>query len=49
MYFRKILEKNFEITRSTASKVVNLMVEKGMVERQSVTMGRTSEKTCSDR
>ena len=34
--FQKDLEKNFEITRSTASKVVNLMVEKGMVERQSV-------------
>ena len=34
--FQRDLEKNFEITRSTASKVVNLMVEKGMVERQSV-------------
>lgn len=34
--YQKDLEKCFEITRSTASKVVNLMVEKGMVERQSV-------------
>ena len=34
--FQRDLEKNFGITRSTASKVVNLMVEKGMVERQSV-------------
>lgn len=34
--FQRDLEKCFEITRSTASKVVNLMVEKGMVERQSV-------------
>ena len=34
--FQKDLEKCFEITRSTASKVVNLMVEKGLIERQSV-------------
>lgn len=34
--YQKDLERCFEITRSTASKVVNLMVEKGMIERQSV-------------
>lgn len=34
--FQKDLEKNFEITRSTASKIVNLMVEKGMIERENV-------------
>ena len=34
--FQKDLEQCFEITRSTASKVVNLMVEKGLIERQSV-------------
>ena len=34
--FQKDLESCFEITRSTASKVVNLMVEKGLIERQSV-------------
>lgn len=34
--FQKDLEKEFSITRSTASKVINLMVQKGLVERQSV-------------
>ena len=34
--FQKDLEQCFAITRSTASKVVNLMVEKGLIERQSV-------------
>lgn len=34
--FQRDLEKNFNITRSTASKVVNLMVEKGLIERCSV-------------
>ncbi len=34
--FQKDLEKQFGITRSTASKVVSLMVRKGLIERQSV-------------
>lgn len=34
--FQRDLEISFGITRSTASKVVNLMVEKGLIERQSV-------------
>lgn len=34
--FQKDLEKQFGITRSTASKVVNLMEQKGLVERKSV-------------
>jgi DNA-binding MarR family transcriptional regulator len=34
--FQKDLEEEFSITRSTASKVVNLMVKKGFIERQSV-------------
>ncbi len=34
--FQRDLENIFGITRSTASKVVNLMVHKGLVERQSV-------------
>lgn len=34
--FQRDLEKQFGITRSTASKVVNLMVQKGLIERQSV-------------
>ena len=34
--FQKDFEKQFGITRSTASKVVNLMVKKGFIERQSV-------------
>lgn len=34
--FQKDIEKAFGITRSTASKVINLMKQKGLVERQSV-------------
>lgn len=34
--FQRDLEKEFGITRSTASKVVDLMVKKGLVERHSV-------------
>ncbi len=34
--FQKDLEEHFGITRSTASKVVSLMVRKGLVERQSI-------------
>lgn len=34
--YQKDLENEFNITRSTASKVVNLMVEKGFIVRESV-------------
>ena len=34
--YQRDLESRFGITRSTASKVVNLMVQKGLVEQQSV-------------
>lgn len=34
--FQRDLEKEFGITRSTASKVIDLMVKKGLVERRSV-------------
>jgi DNA-binding MarR family transcriptional regulator len=34
--FQKDFEEQFGITRSTASKVVNLMVQKGLIERESV-------------
>ena len=34
--FQRDLEDEFGVTRSTASSVVNLMVEKGLIERQSV-------------
>lgn len=34
--FQRDLEAEFGVTRSTASKVVNLMVQKGLIERQSV-------------
>ena len=34
--YQKDLEEAFGITRSTASKVINLMVQKGLIERQSV-------------
>ncbi len=34
--FQRDLENQFGITRSTASKVVNRMVKKGIIERQSV-------------
>lgn len=34
--YQKDLESEFNITRSTASKVVNLMVEKGLIIREGV-------------
>ena len=34
--FQRDLEKQFGITRSTASKVINLMISKGLVEHKSV-------------
>lgn len=34
--FQKDLEQEFTITRSTASKVINLMVQKGLIERHPV-------------
>lgn len=34
--FQRDLEREFDITRSTASKNVDLMVENGFIERQSV-------------
>ena len=34
--FQRDLEEGFGITRSTVSKVVNLMVQKGLIERTSV-------------
>lgn len=34
--FQRDFEQQFGITRSTASKVVNLMVQKGLIERQKV-------------
>lgn len=34
--FQKDLESEFHITRSTTSKVVNLMVEKGLIRREEV-------------
>lgn len=34
--YQKDLEQQFSITRSTASKVLNLMEHKGLIERQSV-------------
>lgn len=34
--YQKDLESEFNVTRSTASKVVNLMVEKGLIVRESV-------------
>lgn len=34
--FQRDVEKEFDITRSTASKVINLMEQKGLVERQKV-------------
>jgi DNA-binding MarR family transcriptional regulator len=34
--FQKDIEKEFGITRSTASKVIDLMEQKGLIERQKV-------------
>ncbi len=34
--YQKDLEKEFGITRSTASKVINRMVQKGLIKRESV-------------
>ena len=35
--YQKDIEREFDITRSTASKVIDLMEQKGLVERQKVT------------
>ena len=34
--FQKDIEREFSVTRSTASKVIRLMEQKGLIERQSV-------------
>ncbi len=34
--FQRDIEKEFDITRSTASKVIDLMEQKGLIERQKV-------------
>ena len=34
--YQKDLEKKFSVTRSTASKVVKLMVQKGLIVREEV-------------
>lgn len=34
--FQKDIEREFDVTRSTASKVIDLMEQKGLVERQKV-------------
>lgn len=34
--FQRDIEKEFDITRSTASKVIDLMEQKGLIERQRV-------------
>jgi DNA-binding MarR family transcriptional regulator len=34
--FQKDLEREFSVTRSTASKVIRLMEQKGLIERESV-------------
>lgn len=34
--FQRDIEKDFSITRSTASKVIDLMVKKGLIERSAV-------------
>lgn len=36
MVFQRDVEKRFGVTRSTASKVVSLMVQKGLIEQKSV-------------
>lgn len=42
--FQKDLEKEFSITRSTASKVIGLMEEKGLLIRESVDYDRRLKK-----
>ncbi len=42
--YQRDLETRFGITRSTASKVVNLMVQKGLLEQQSVPEDRRLKK-----
>ena len=44
--FQRDLESRFGITRSTASKVVNLMVHKGLIEQQSVPGDKRLKKLC---
>lgn len=42
--YQKDIENEFGITRSTASKVLKLMEQKGLIERQSVEMDRRLKK-----
>ena len=44
--FQRDLESRFGITRSTASKVVNLMVQKGLIEQQGVPGDKRLKKLC---
>ena len=44
--FQRDLEARFGITRSTASKVVNLMVHKGLIEQRSVEGDKRLKKLC---
>lgn len=44
--FQRDVEKEFDITRSTASKVINLMEQKGLVERQRVSSDARLRKLC---
>lgn len=48
--FQRDIEKHFGITRSTASKVINLMEQKGLVERESVSYdARLKKLTLTDK
>lgn len=48
--FQKDIEKKFGITRSTASKVINLMEQKDLVKRQSVSYdGRLKKIVLTDK
>ena len=44
--FQRDLEGRFGITRSTASKVVNLMVQKGLIEQRGVPGDKRLKKLC---
>ncbi|MBQ9409236.1 MAG: MarR family transcriptional regulator [Clostridia bacterium] len=44
--FQRDLEARFGVTRSTASKVVNLMVQKGLIEQQGVPGDKRLKKLC---
>ena len=47
--FQRDLEQKFGITRSTASKVVNLMVQKGLIVREKVPGDARLKKTGAHR